>query len=54
MKTSIFEIFKIGIGPSSSHTVGSTPAAKRFTDILAEEIYYSIGGVIVRERRPII
>lgn len=31
MKTSIFEIFKIGIGPSSSHTVGPMKAARAFT-----------------------
>jgi L-serine dehydratase len=30
MKTSIFEIFKIGIGPSSSHTVGPMRAAREF------------------------
>jgi L-serine dehydratase len=30
VKTSIFEIFKIGIGPSSSHTVGPMRAARRF------------------------
>ncbi|HMK31373.1 MAG TPA: L-serine ammonia-lyase [Terriglobales bacterium] len=30
MKTSIFEIFKIGIGPSSSHTVGPMRAARDF------------------------
>ncbi len=30
MKTSIFDIFKIGIGPSSSHTVGPMRAAGRF------------------------
>jgi L-serine dehydratase len=30
MKTSLFEIFKIGIGPSSSHTVGPMRAANRF------------------------
>jgi L-serine dehydratase len=28
--TSLFEIFKIGIGPSSSHTVGPMVAARRF------------------------
>src|SRR6516225_1490358 len=28
--TSLFEIFKIGIGPSSSHTVGPMIAARRF------------------------
>lgn len=30
MKTSLFDIFKIGIGPSSSHTVGPMVAARRF------------------------
>ena len=28
--TSIFELFKIGIGPSSSHTVGPMRAARQF------------------------
>jgi L-serine dehydratase len=30
MKTSLFEIFKVGIGPSSSHTVGPMRAARAF------------------------
>ena len=30
MKTSIFEIFKVGVGPSSSHTVGPMRAARQF------------------------
>jgi L-serine dehydratase len=30
MTTSLFELFKIGIGPSSSHTVGPMVAARRF------------------------
>jgi L-serine dehydratase len=30
VKTSIFELFKIGIGPSSSHTVGPMRAARSF------------------------
>lgn len=30
VKTSVFEIFKIGIGPSSSHTVGPMRAARDF------------------------
>jgi L-serine dehydratase len=34
MKTSLFDLFKIGIGPSSSHTVGPMRAAKRFADLL--------------------
>ena len=33
---SIFELFKIGIGPSSSHTVGPMIAAKRFVDELQD------------------
>ena len=36
MKTSIFEIFKIGVGPSSSHTVGPMRAARRFALELKE------------------
>jgi L-serine dehydratase len=36
MKTSLFELFKIGIGPSSSHTVGPMRAARRFAGTLAE------------------
>ena len=35
VRTSLFEIFKIGIGPSSSHTVGPMRAAKQFADSLA-------------------
>jgi len=34
MKTSVFEIFKIGIGPSSSHTVGPMRAARDFASRL--------------------
>ncbi len=34
--TSLFEIFKIGIGPSSSHTVGPMVAARRFVLKMAE------------------
>ena len=33
---SIFEIFKIGLGPSSSHTVGPMKASKIFRDYLIE------------------
>ena len=32
---SVFDLFKIGIGPSSSHTVGPMIAARRFRDSLA-------------------
>ncbi|WP_226661057.1 L-serine ammonia-lyase [Microbulbifer aggregans] len=36
MSISIFELFKIGIGPSSSHTVGPMVAAKQFVTDLQE------------------
>jgi L-serine dehydratase len=36
MAVSVFELFKIGIGPSSSHTVGPMRAARTFVDRLAE------------------
>ena len=35
---SIFDIFKIGIGPSSSHTVAPMKAAKDFVDSLSLEL----------------
>jgi L-serine dehydratase len=35
MNTSLFELFKIGIGPSSSHTVGPMRAALRFVHALS-------------------
>jgi len=34
---SVFDIFKIGIGPSSSHTLGPMKAAKQFIDALKGE-----------------
>ena len=34
---SVFDMFKIGIGPSSSHTLGPWRAAQRFTQRLARE-----------------
>lgn len=34
MFLSVFEVFKIGIGPSSSHTMGPMSAAVRFLDLL--------------------
>jgi len=34
MTTSVFDLFSIGIGPSSSHTVGPMRAARRFLDDL--------------------
>ena len=37
MAVSVFDIFKIGIGPSSSHTVGPMRAAHLFTDRLVHQ-----------------
>ncbi len=37
MYYSLFEVFSIGIGPSSSHTVGPMRAAKRFVDNLSQQ-----------------
>src|SRR3712207_6168927 len=34
MFLSVFELFKIGIGPSSSHTMGPMTAAADFLDLL--------------------
>lgn len=34
MFLSVFDIFKIGIGPSSSHTMGPMVAAARFLDLM--------------------
>jgi L-serine dehydratase len=54
MRTSLFELFKVGIGPSSSHTVGPMIAARRFaldlehnglllrTDLLRVDLYGSL------------
>jgi L-serine dehydratase len=36
--TSLFELFKIGIGPSSSHTVGPMVAARTFVDSLGPRL----------------
>ncbi|HEX8984439.1 MAG TPA: L-serine ammonia-lyase [Bryobacteraceae bacterium] len=45
MKTSLFEIFKVGIGPSSSHTTGPMRAAAAFVALLGAR------GLIARVRR---
>ena len=36
MSLSVFDIFKIGIGPSSSHTMGPMNAARVFVEMLAQ------------------
>ena len=37
MSVSVFDLFSIGIGPSSSHTVGPMRAAARFARALADD-----------------
>lgn len=37
MNTSLFELFKVGIGPSSSHTVGPMRAALAFAELLQRQ-----------------
>ncbi|KDA93264.1 L-serine ammonia-lyase [Pantoea agglomerans] len=34
---SVFDMFKVGIGPSSSHTLGPMKAGKQFVDLLCEQ-----------------
>lgn len=41
MHISVFDLFKIGIGPSSSHTVGPMNAARRFAHALSEQALLS-------------
>ena len=48
MHISVFDIFKIGIGPSSSHTVGPMRAARRFAERLeADGQLAQVAGVKV-------
>lgn len=45
---SVFDMFKIGIGPSSSHTVGPMKAGKQFVDdLLASRQLYSVTRIAV-------
>ncbi len=45
---SVFDIFKIGIGPSSSHTVGPMKAGKQFTDdLIARGLLADVSKVVV-------
>src|SRR5690606_18305007 len=46
MAVSVFDLFKIGIGPSSSHTVGPMRAAARFSQRWLDE-----AGVLDRVTR---
>jgi L-serine dehydratase len=45
VKTSIFDLYKIGVGPSSSHTMGPMRAARRFAVSLAD------GGLLSQTAR---
>jgi L-serine dehydratase len=46
---SVFDLFKIGIGPSSSHTVGPMRAGRRFTARLASQgVAASVAALEVR------
>lgn len=49
MPVSVFELFSIGIGPSSSHTVGPMRAAKKFVQDLQEEGKLDLTGSLVVE-----
>ncbi|MGD8911523.1 MAG: L-serine ammonia-lyase [Candidatus Thiodiazotropha sp.] len=42
MAVSVFDLFKIGIGPSSSHTVGPMLAAKRFVEKLSDDSLFDV------------
>ena len=45
---SIFVYFKIGIGPSSSHTVGPMKAAAAFADLLhAENLDTQVARIVI-------
>ncbi|MBT8142674.1 MAG: L-serine ammonia-lyase, partial [Gammaproteobacteria bacterium] len=49
MSLSIFEIFKIGIGPSSSHTIGPMRAARQFLlDCKIRKVFSTIQSVSVQ------
>jgi L-serine dehydratase len=49
VKTSLFDLFKIGIGPSSSHTVGPMRAAGRFVQSLHDQQLLSRTSHVVTE-----
>jgi L-serine dehydratase len=43
MFLSVFDLFKVGIGPSSSHTIGPMVAAARFLDLLRSQPFRVAG-----------
>ena len=49
MAISVFDMFKIGIGPSSSHTVGPMRAARQFLlDLEAQQLFDSTAQVVAQ------
>jgi L-serine dehydratase len=50
MFLSVFEIFKIGIGPSSSHTMGPMTAGIRFLDLLKQQASTGKGPALAKVR----
>ena len=49
MTVSIFELFKIGIGPSSSHTVGPMKAARLFLKNAVEKQHFDAASTVMVE-----
>ena len=43
MFLSVFDMFKVGIGPSSSHTMGPMVAAARFLDLMRASPFHFAG-----------
>ena len=55
MTVSVFELFKIGIGPSSSHTVGPMRAAFMFATSLDESgLLGTVAAGGDHEREPVV
>ncbi|HYD38091.1 MAG TPA: serine dehydratase beta chain, partial [Allosphingosinicella sp.] len=49
MVTSVFDLFKIGVGPSSSHTMGPMTAACRFVEALSQKGLLERTGRVLAE-----
>ena len=43
MFLSVFDMFKVGVGPSSSHTMGPMVAAARFLDLMRASPFHFAG-----------
>ena len=54
MAISVFDLFSVGIGPSSSHTVGPMRAAVRFVDELVARKGLNAGRVAVEVNGAIV